>query len=400
MDLYSNSPLWPVADGLLHSYPPLTIDERCDVLVLGAGITGAILAERFTREGLDVVVLDRRDVAHGSTSASTALLQYEIDTHLCDLIDLVGREHAERAYRLCLHAIDTIGELAAGIPGDCGFRRRQSIYVANNRKQVRQLEREHEARRACNIEVELVTQPELGYRFPLQHPAALVSAAGASCDPYRLAHGLLQLVLRRGGRVYDRTEATEILAQDGGILARTQRGTTVKARRIVYATGYEAQERLQQRVVTLKSTYAFASQPLADLAPWREDWLLWEVDRPYLYLRATADRRILAGGRDDSFRSPRLRDGRVERRSEQLLRQVKKILPDLPLEVEFAWAGTFGETEDGLAYIGASPEQPNAYFALGFGGNGITFSATAADLLVDQLLGRPNPDAAIFRFDR
>lgn len=46
------------------------------------------------------------------------------------------------------------------------------------------------------------------------------------------------------------------------------------------------------------------------------------------------------------------------------------------------------------------PEFPHAYFALGYGGNGMIFSVIAAKIITDLHLRRPNPDADIFRFDR
>ena len=46
---------------------------------------------------------------------------------------------------------------------------------------------------------------------------------------------------------------------------------------------------------------------------------------------------------------------------------------------EFAWSGTFGKTKDSLPYIGPYKKTPNTYYALGFGGNGITFSVIAAE---------------------
>lgn len=90
----------------------------------------------------------------------------------------------------------------------------------------------------------------------------------------------------------------------------------------------------------------------------------------------------------------------MKQKTQRLRDKVKDLLPDLDWEVEFAWAGTFGETADGLAYIGPTLEYPHCYFALGFGGNGITFSAIAADLLADMLTGKQNDDAALFRFGR
>ena len=37
---------------------------------------------------------------------------------------------------------------------------------------------------------------------------------------------------------------------------------------------------------------------------------------------------------------------------------------------------------------------------MGYGGNGITFSVVAANLIVDAILKRKNPDAEIFSFNR
>lgn len=400
MDLKSPCPFWPIKNGLLFTYPPLREDVTCDVLILGAGITGAILADRLSREGLNVVVLDRRDAGQGSTSASTAMLQYEIDTHLADLIKKIGREQAQWAYRLCLESIDTLHELAEGSDISCGFQRKTSIYVASRRSDIKALEAEARARRACGINVEFLRQPELGRRYPLPHHAAIVSADAAACDPYRLTHGLLQRAIKNGSRVFDRTEVTKYETGDFGVLAETDRRHRVVAKDIVLATGYEVRPLLGRKVVKLLSTYAFVTQPLESVAPWHTDWLLWESARPYFYMRVTADGRFLVGGEDDRFHNPSLRDARVDRQSKRLLKRLQSIAPDLPLEIEFAWAGTFGETKDGLPFIGAVPDTPHLYVALAFGGNGITFSGVAADILADLLTGRQNNDAAIFRLGR
>jgi glycine/D-amino acid oxidase-like deaminating enzyme len=78
----------------------------------------------------------------------------------------------------------------------------------------------------------------------------------------------------------------------------------------------------------------------------------------------------------------------------------RRLFPGTDLIPECAWGGVFAETKDGLAFIGQPPNRPRAYFALGYGGNGITFSAIASKLIADLYLGRPNPDAEVFRFSR
>src|SRR6478609_2425019 len=105
MDLRSGHPYWLARNGLLQVFPPLVKNERCDVVVVGAGISGALVAWHLAEAGFDTVVLDQRDVAWGSTAASTALLQYEIDTPLAELIRIRGREHAVSAYLACRDAI-------------------------------------------------------------------------------------------------------------------------------------------------------------------------------------------------------------------------------------------------------------------------------------------------------
>lgn len=400
MDLVSDHPFWAVKNGLLRAYPALEGDADCDVLILGAGISGALVAERMTREGLDVLMLDGRDVAQGSTAASTSLLQYEIDVHLVDLIALVGLDHAQRAYQLCLKSILDLEQLAGTLPIDCGFQRQQSLYVASRKRDVAALKDEADARRAAGIEVTLLDSEAIQQEFSLEAPAALHSPLAAVCDAYRFAHGLLQLAQARGARVHDRTAVTNIRHTRNGIEARTERGGCVRSRWVVHATGYEAAQSLAKKVVSLKSTYALVTQPLSDIPDWLRCCVFWESARPYLYLRSTDDGRILAGGEDDDFHNPGRRDRSIHRKSERILKRLSKLLPDLKLECEYAWAGTFGETKDGLGYIGPHPRQPKALYALGFGGNGITFSQIAADILTDIVLGRSNADTDIFRFER
>ena len=73
----------------------LVQDTRCDVLIVGAGISGALAAEQQTDAGLSIVVIDRRGAVRGSTLASTSLLQYEIDTPLSKLAKRIGVARAD-----------------------------------------------------------------------------------------------------------------------------------------------------------------------------------------------------------------------------------------------------------------------------------------------------------------
>ena len=206
--------------------------------------------------------------------------------------------------------------------------------------------------------------------------------------------------MKNGARIFDRTLVDKYDARPNGVRLQTDRGCKICASHAVFATGYEAQEFLPKRVVKLKSTYALASEPLTEFPGWWERCLIWETARPYLYLRTTSDSRAFVGGEDDPFRNPARRDNLVRKRTDQLAIRFGEMFPAIELEVAYRWAGTFGETKDGLAYIGQIRQMPRCYFALGFGGNGITYSIIAAEIIRDALLRRPNTHARLFRFDR
>src|SRR5436190_6491530 len=69
---------------------PVTESFRCDVLVVGGGITGAFALEHLTRQGFRACLIDRERPGHGSTAASTAMLQWEIDASLTELTGWYG----------------------------------------------------------------------------------------------------------------------------------------------------------------------------------------------------------------------------------------------------------------------------------------------------------------------
>jgi glycine/D-amino acid oxidase-like deaminating enzyme len=69
--------------------------------------------------------------------------------------------------------------------------------------------------------------------------------------------------------------------------------------------------------------------------------------------------------------------------------------------VAWAWGGSFASTRDGLPLIGCVPGMhPRLRFALCFGGNGITFSAYAGELIRAGVEGQPHVLADVFGFER
>ncbi len=401
MDLRTATPYWLLKSGLAFEYPSLRENLQTDYAIIGGGITGALVAWYLARAGVPVVLLDRRHIGMGSTCASTSMLQYEIDTPLSELVNIVGEKHAARSYWLCAEAIDKLEVICRQLAVPTDFEKKPSLYYASHSRHVRALERELAIRQKHGFEVEYLDQSKVKQLFSFSSPAALYSKQGGQVDAYALTHALLQDALRYGARVFDKTEVTKIRNDAQRVTLQTKFGATVEARKLIIASGYESQQYLNRKVNQLNSSYALVSEPYEAEVLWHENALIWETARPYLYMRTTKDRRVLVGGRDEKFQNADKRDRLLPRKTEALTRDFEKLFPHLaPLRVDYSWAGTFAETGDGLPYIGSVPEQPQAIFALGFGGNGITFSQVAAEIIRDEAIGKPNPDAEIFSFRR
>jgi glycine/D-amino acid oxidase-like deaminating enzyme len=397
LKLRSQAAFWPIEAGLIATYPSLKRDETCDVAIIGAGVTGALMARRLSQEGLSCAVVDAGHIGGGSTSASTALVQYEIDQPLCRLAELRGMDQAVRAYQLCAEAVDRLRTLAHEV-GAGDYRKVPSLYLASDPDTVPQLEEEFRQRREHGFDVLFLSRQDVAEHFPFSAPAALWTEQAGQLNPYRFAHALLADSERRGARIYDRAEVENYASHSRGVTLTVAGGRVVEAKKVVFATGYHTPEFLDQKIVTLKSTYAFISEPQE--IRWHRDSLIWETSRPYLYLRLTPDGRVIVGGEDENFKNAAARDALIPAKTEKLQARFQQLFPEILLEPAYAWAGTFGETNDGLGYIGETPEFPHGYFALGYGGNGITYSVIATDILSDLILGRPNADAGIFRFGR
>jgi glycine/D-amino acid oxidase-like deaminating enzyme len=366
---------------------------------VGAGITGALVGHFLTCAGVDTVVIDREQPGKGSTAASTGLLQHEVDTPLVELIRRIGEAHAVHAYRRGLRAIDELQGLAEELDGPTGFARRSTLCLASTPGDVADLRREHECRRHFGFDLNYLESGQLRDFCGLLAPGALYSSGDGEVDPYRLTQAVLRAGGAQGMRIFRDTQVHAINESTSRVRVAASRGQVV-ARAVAFCTGYAAHEFLPCGPGSLQTTYAAASEPLAAVECWPERCLIWETARPYFYARRTEDDRALVGGADTPGTYDHEDEALLIAKAGRLGRRFEELFPHAAFRPAYVWAGTFAETKDGLPYIGRLPGRDHVYFALGYGGNGITFGMIAARLLTDLFLQRPNDDAPVFRFDR
>jgi glycine/D-amino acid oxidase-like deaminating enzyme len=402
MRIRSDETYWLLKNGLLTVHPSLQTNEQCHVLIVGGGITGALMAYQCCLDGYTVVLIDKRDIAFGSTSASTSMLQYEIDEPLYSLKKKVGETKAIECYLEGVKAIDKLENIINLLKFDCGFKRKQSLYLVHSRKDTGWMKEEFEARMHAGLPVKMLTRDFIFSHYGARAEGGILSDSGASLDAYSFTHQLLQLCKQKFGlRIYDHTELVKVeYTKHGQHIAHISGNFEITFQSIIYATGYESKTQLSGKVANLVSTYAFVTEPIDSLPACMNETLFWDTQDPYFYLRATEDHRLLAGGCDESFKNPIRRDLLIERKEEKLAKQLAALFPQIKFTPDFSWAGTFGITKDALPYIGPYPKKPDTYYALGFGGNGITFSVMGMEIISDALANHPNRFIEYFKFGR
>lgn len=401
MDLTSNEPFWLVKNGLINSYPSIKKDVKTDVLVVGGGVTGALMAHKCIEDGYNTVLIDRKEIANGSTSATTSMLQYEIDVPLYKLTQMIGKENAEGNYWAGHNSIDELQAIVKQIESECGFKKKESLYYAAFKKDISKLEKEFEARKNCGLLVKWLSAKEIEENYQLFNTyGGILSKQGASIDAFKFTHDLLSFNARRGLQIFDRTSLKSTKHQEKSLLFTTDYDNVITTKKVIYCNGYESTEMIKNDFVKLLSTYAIIGEPNEEDESLLTNTLFWDSAEPYIYMRTTEDNRILIGGEDEEFFNAIKRDSVIKDKSRRLQNKLKKILPNYEFRLDFAWAGTFGETKDGLPYIGEHPDFKNSYFLLGFGGNGITFSVIGMNVISDMLHDKKHSLAKCFRFNR
>jgi glycine/D-amino acid oxidase-like deaminating enzyme len=398
LDLRSSGTFWKDdASRLVPTLPAQNL--TADIVVVGAGITGAFLAERLSRTH-SVVVLDRHAPVRASTAASTALLQWEIDASMMELEDRLGFDTAAAIYRRSVNAVENIGRLDAALGGGSEFTRRDSIFLAGDRLDSSDLREELRLRRRAGIEGEFLSGDALRLGFGFAREGALHHHGSAEANPVRLAHRLLDCAIARGTRVVSPVLVTDYDCGSSGVVVGTAEGLQVAGRMLVLANGYEMPPFINVGLHRIVSTWALATRPQSEQVLWPGRALVWEASDPYIYMRTAPDRSIIMGGADEPIADGDVRDSLLDVKSQSLMQKLTNLVPGVTTEIDTAWAGFFGETKDGLPLIGRVPGQPNAYAAFGYGGNGITFSAMAAGLIDGLIRGGNDPALDWFALDR
>jgi glycine/D-amino acid oxidase-like deaminating enzyme len=397
-------PIWLRIERRLHRprYPSLTGHHEVDVAIVGAGMTGGMIARHFAKAGVNVAVLEASRAGSGSTAASTALLLQEPDLDLSSLAKRYGAAASRRIWELSFRAARHLADAFREQKIACDLLYQDSVYYTKSIERAELLRRELAVRHDAGLPGEWLSPRRVRELTGLTAAGAIRTRGNAQLNPYHACHGLLAAADRDGASIYERSRVRRIEQRPRGVRLHTERGT-IDAGQVVIATGYATPEfRPLVGRFHMRHTFVLATNPLTRRQ--RVDVglgqvMLWDTERPYHYVRWTPDHRLLLGGADRPAR-PRLQT-MFSTGARELREYFETHLPALAdIGIDYAWDGLFAFTPDGLPYIGPHRRYPRHAFALGYGGNGMTFAWMAAQILLEQWKGIASSDHQLFGFNR
>lgn len=377
----------------VHAPPivPTHLERETDVCIVGAGIAGLTIGFELVRQGVRVTILDDGRVGGGETGRTSAHLASAID----DRFTAIARRFGARGARLVAEshaaAIDWIERTIRELDIDCDFERVDGyLFPPPGTRQVRRAERALDRELRAASEAGLDVRRAAAVPLPFDPKPALVFANQAQFHPLKYLYGLARAFVARGGRLHEGVHVHRIvpgLPLTVEVDGDGDGDRVMRARTVVDAANAAITSplKLTTRLAAYRS-YVLGFEIPRGLIPHA---LYWDTADPYHYLRVApgdddAHEVLIAGGGDH-----RVGQGDAATAWHDLEDWVRSWIPQAG-PIVARWSGQILEPNDGLAFIGHSPDLEHAYVVAGDSGNGLTHG-TIAGLLVPALMRGRRP---------
>ena len=388
--------------GKRPSYPRLRGEHDAEVVIIGGGLTGCATAVACALAGLKPLVIEADRIGLASGRAAGLILP-DPGPSFRD----ITKRHGLRAAKLVFSSWRRAGLDAAAqlrrLSISCGLASREHLLVGPQ-DDDKGLLREYDAREASGVSVSWLTRRQVTALTPLDAAAALRSRDGFILDPFRAGLGLAAAAAKRGATFFEQTRARKIRVAGRHVEVMVD-GGVIKASTVVVATGTATAEyRPLRRHFKVREVYHALTEPMpASLRKQVGNRGVTAKDASRAGRRVvwTEDGRLLVVGGDQDETPDRRRDEVLVQRTGQLMYEALTMYPAIAgLRPEWGWESPYGETADGLPYIGPHRNYPRHLFALGGTGDSLTGAFLAARVVVRALQGQAEKSDQVFRWTR
>ena len=385
------------------SLPALRGERTADVIIVGAGLTGVATAYLCAAAGMRPYVIESHRIGQGSAGRSAGLLLPEPGPAFKDVVAAHGLRAGRKIFESWRRGSLDAASLLRRLGVKCGLEAQDDLLVAPPFGD-RLLRREHDARVAAGLGARWLTDKQIKQLAKLDASGGIASRDAFVLDPYRACLGIASAARKRGARLFEESHVKKVAFGKKGVEV-TLDDAVVRASTIVVTTGVATPEfKPLRRHFKRRQTYLALTEPMP--AAVRTQMLpstltLHDSRMPRHRLRWTPDGRMLIAGADQDEPPARLRDAVLRQRTGQLMYELLTMYPGISgLQPEYGWDLTYGETADGLMYIGPHRNYPHHLFALGGRGDSITGAFLAARILVRALRSEAQKGDDVFGWTR
>ena len=373
---------------------PVVQDRDVDVAIIGAGFTGLATALFLAREhGIKATVLEANRVAWGCTSRNGGQGQNASGRlYRSQWIAKWGLDTAKRLDREIRNGFETWKSLVSQT--DCDAQDEGHLYIAHRARKLEFLKRECEVMRELfGYDTRMLSNEALRERYvdDRESVGALHEREGIGIHPLKLAYGYLKMARAAGTKVHCASPVTGWESHHGSHHLRTP-GGTVRARAVAVCTGgYTPQglhPLLSSKVMPILSN-SMVTRPLTpaemQAAGFKSRAFITDTRVLRFYYRLLPDDRVQIGSRSAVHGA----DAFAPRHLQLLKTGLARKFPALKnIEIDYSWWGWVDVSHDMMPHIAQPDPAQSIYYAIGYGGNGVSFSAHAGRRLAERIAGK------------
>lgn len=380
----------PQSDG------PILRDKDTDVAIVGSGYTGLACAIFLAREfGIKATVLEANRVAWGCSTRNGGQAQNASGRlSRSQWIERWGVDVARRMHAEITEGFETFEDLVRSSPVDCEPQRGGHLYIAHRQRSLEKIAAESGILNdVFGYSTRVISRAELRRDFVDEAEAvgAVHEPLGTGVHPAKLAFGCQIMARKLGANVHPASAVLRIEQRDGAFLLHTP-GGTVKARAVAIATGAYTSlgltPLLRGRCMPILSN-SLVTRPLTanelEATGFRTRQVITDTRTLRFYYRLLPDNRLQIGSRSAITGA----DATHDRHLQLLIDGIGRKFPPLRgIEIDYSWWGWVDVSHDMMPRIFRPDPKQNLFYALGYGGNGVSYSVQAGRRMAQMIAGQ------------
>lgn len=373
---------------------PITADIEADVVIVGSGATGLATALYLAREhAIKAIILEANQVAWGCSSRNGGQGQNASGRlSRSQWIKRWGLDTAKRLDAEIRLGFENFKKLTQEF--ECEATDTGHLYVAHRAEKMDYLRQEAQVRRdVFGYDTAILSRDEIKERYCDDHDAhgALLESEGVGIHPLKFNFGMMRQARTLGVRIHTSSPVLRSETLNGMNILHTP-GGIVRAKRVAFCTGgyieQSVERALKNKILPILSN-SVVTRPLSpeeiETTGFKSNIFITDTRTLRFYYRLLKDNRLQIGSR--SSVSGRDAEGAIHLKL--LTDGIARKFPAIAnIPIEYSWWGWVDVSHDMMPRIVRPDPDRAVWYALGYGGNGVSFSTWAGKRLAERIAGK------------